>query len=105
MSFSAGGGGGPSCLGLGLGVAENWGRESEGEVSHLGSESESMRRKEAAWLLGGGGYPGGRNKHRPGVEHQLLVLPLLLPRHYELLPLETQVHVQPLAPVVELGFG
>ena len=55
MSFSAGGGGGPSCLGLGLGVAENWGRESEGEVSHLGSESESMRRKEAAWLLGGGG--------------------------------------------------
>ena len=40
-------------------MAENWGSESEGEVSHLGSESESMRRKEAAWLLGGGGYPGG----------------------------------------------
>ena len=36
-------------------MAANWGRESEGEVSHLGSESESMRRKEAAWQLGGGG--------------------------------------------------
>ena len=40
-------------------MAENWGRESEGEVSHLGSESESMRRKEAAWLLGGGGCSSG----------------------------------------------
>ena len=50
LSVSAAGGGeGASWL------AENWARESEGEVSHLGSESESMRRKEAAWLLGGGG--------------------------------------------------
>ena len=45
----------------------------------------------------------GRGKHRSGVEHQLLLLPLLLPRDYVLLPLETRVHVQPLAPAVELG--
>ena len=35
-------------------MAENWARESEGEVSHLGNESESMLRKEPRLLPGDG---------------------------------------------------